>query len=78
MYQFSSMCEQERKLYNFHQNDITNNQWYKKFNTRSDVANSTRVTRQHKALLEQVVQEEHSEYFENITGEEPKIVRMDA
>ena len=71
------MYEQEQTLYTFHHNDLTNNQWCKKFNTRSDVANSTGVTIQHKAPLENVAQEEN-DFFENITGEEPKTVRMDA
>ena len=78
MYPFASVYEQEQTMYNFHQNDLTNDQWYKKFNTRSDVANTIGVTRQHKALLEHMSQEKHSDSFENITGEEQKTVRMDA
>ena len=64
MYSFASVNEQERTLYNFHHNDITNNQWYNNFNTRSDVTNDIRVTRQHKILLEHMAQENHSDYSE--------------
>ena len=67
---FASVYEQERTMYTFHHNYLTNDQWYKKFNTRSDSANDTGVTRQHKVLLDNVDQEKHSDYFENITGEE--------
>ena len=35
------------------------------------------MTRKHKARIDNVSQEKHSDYFENITGEEKK-VRMDA
>ena len=78
MYPFASVYEKERTLYTFQQNDLTNNQWYEKFNTRSDVTNFIGVTRKHKVLLEHVDQEKHSDYFENITGEEQKTVRVDA
>ena len=36
------------------------------------------MTRQHKVLLEYVAQEKQSDYFENITSEEKKTVRVDA
>ena len=52
MYLFDSVYEQKRTLYTFHQNDLINDQWYDKFNKRSDVANAIRVTRQHKVLLD--------------------------
>ena len=35
------------------------------------------MTRQHKVLLEHVDQEKHSNYFENIIGEQQKTVRVD-
>ena len=72
MYPFDSVYEQERTMYTFHQNDLTNDQWYEKFNKRSDVANTIGVTRQHKALLEHVAQKKHRDSFEDITGEEQK------
>ena len=65
-------------MYTFHQNDLTNNQWYEKFNTWSDVANTIGVTIQHKVLLEHVDKEKHSDYVENITEEEKDPVRVDA
>ena len=44
----------------------------------SDIANAIEVTIQHKVLLEHVSQEKNSDYFENITEEEQKTVRVDA
>ena len=67
MYLFDSVYEQERKLYTFHHTDITNDQWYEKFNTWSDIANAIGVTRQHKVLLEHVDEGKQSDSFENIT-----------
>ena len=78
MYPFDSVYKQERTLYTFHQNDLKKYQWYENFNTQSDVINDIRGTRQHKVLLEHVDKEKHSDYFENITVEEQKIVRLDA
>ena len=66
MYPFASVYEQERELYTFHQNDLTNDQWYEKFNTRSDVAKSIGVTKQHRVLLENMSQEKHSDSFEKL------------
>ena len=72
------MYEQEQTVYTFHQNYLKNDQCYNKFNTRSYAANGIGVTRQHKVLLEHVDQEKYSNYFEKITGEEQRTVRMDA
>ena len=76
MYPFYSVYKQECTLYTFHQNDLTNNQWYEKFNTRSVIDNDITVTRQHKLLFEHMDQEIYSDAFENITVEEQKIVRV--
>ena len=67
MYPFASVYEQERTLYTFHQNELINDQWYKKFKPKYYVANVIGVTRQHKALLDHVSQEKHSANFENTT-----------
>ena len=67
MYPFYSLYKQERTLYTFHHNYLTNYQWYEKFNTWSDFDNATRVTIHHRVLLEHVAQEKYSEYFETIT-----------
>ena len=64
MYPFNSVYKQERKLYNFHQNDIKNRQWHDKFNTRSDVANDIGVTIQHKVLFEHMDQGKQSDSIE--------------
>ena len=63
MYPFAKVQKQERTLYTFHHNDLTNDQWYNKFNTRPDVDNDIRVTRQHKVLIEHLSKENHSDYF---------------
>ena len=52
-------------------------QWYDKFNARSEDANTIRVTRQHKVLLENVYQGKHSESVEN-SHEKKKNVRVDS
>ena len=36
-YPFAILYEQELSLYVFHQNLLTNDQWYEKFNTKVDV-----------------------------------------
>ena len=69
MYPFDLMYEHEQKLYTFHQNDLTNYQWYEKFNTWSEVANTIRVTRQHKVLLDNEAKGKNSDSFEKITGD---------
>ena len=69
------MYEQEVTPYTFHQNYLTNDQWYEKFNTNSDVANAIGVTSQNKVLLEYIAQFNHSDAFEKITEEKQKTVR---
>ena len=64
------MYEQEHTLYTFYHNDLTNNQWYEKFNPWSDAVNAIGVIRKYKVLLEHVAQVKYSDYFENIPGEE--------
>ena len=51
IYIFASVYKQEQILYTFHQNDITNNQWYENFDTKYDIANAIGVTRYHKVFL---------------------------
>ena len=65
-------------MYNFHHNNITNDQWYKKCCTQSDISNTIEVSRQHKVLLDQKAEEKHIDYFEIFTEEEKETVRLDA
>ena len=51
MYPFYSVYEQEETMYTFHNNKLTNDKWYNKFNTKSDVSKNIGVTRHHKVLL---------------------------
>ena len=78
MYPFSSVCKQGGEMYTFHQNYLTNNQWYEKFNTNSDVSNSVGVAINHKIILYYVARKNCSDVFENITDEQKKTVRADA
>ena len=55
-YPFTTMYEQEVAFNIFHQYNITNNQWYERFNTKVDIGSSIGVTTQHKFLLEYVAQ----------------------
>ena len=43
-YTFAIVYEQELSLYGFHQNTMTNDQWYEQFNTKVDVGTSIGVT----------------------------------
>ena len=44
-YPFTTVYGQELLLYGFHQNVLTNDKWYKKFNTKVDVGDAIGVTR---------------------------------
>ena len=68
MYPFTSVYKHELTIYTFHQNDLTIDQRYKKFNTRSDVANAIGVTIQQKVLLENVAQKKYSDFFKTPQG----------
>ena len=56
-YPYATIYEQECTLYSFNQNNLTNEQWYERFNTRIDVGSAIGVTRQHRILLEHVASE---------------------
>ena len=55
-YPFAIVYEQELSLYGFHQNTMTNDQWYERFNTKVDVGTSIGVTRQNSIILEWTTQ----------------------
>ena len=50
-YPFAIVYEQELSLYGFHQNALTNDQRYEKFNTKFDVGDAIGVTSDHEVLL---------------------------
>ena len=66
-YPFAIVYAQEILLYVFHQNLLTNNQWYERFNTEVHVGTSIGVTRQHDVLIEwtsqQVVRQSFTTLF---------------
>ena len=51
-YPFVIIYEQELSLYGFHQNFLTKDQWYEKFNTKVGVGDAIGVTRDHQVLME--------------------------
>jgi hypothetical protein len=56
-YPYATVYEQERTLYSFNQNTLTNEQWYERFNTGIDVGSAIGVTPQHWILLDHVASE---------------------
>ena len=77
-YPFATVYEQELAFYTFRQETLSNPQWYERFNTKIDVANAIGVTRQHKALLEYVAQDVHTQAFDHLTDAEKQTVTQDA
>ena len=61
-------------FYSFHQQNLTNDQWYKRFNTKVDIGYSIGVTRQQKVLLEYFAQESNTKY-DNMYKEEQEDVK---
>ena len=77
-YPFATVYEQEHAFYMFRQENLTNPQWYERFNTKIDVGDAIGVTRQHKVLLEYVAKELHNQDFATLTDAEQEAVRADA
>jgi hypothetical protein len=77
-YPFATVYEQESALYSFTQNNLTNEQWYERFNTKIDVGVAIGVTRQHKILLEHVAAEAGNTKFNDLSEDEQKQVRTKA
>ena len=61
-YPFATVYEQEVVFYIFHQQNLNNDQWCERFNTKVDIGSSVGITRQHKVLLEYVSQESNIKY----------------
>ena len=55
-YPFGTVYEQEVEFYSFNQHNITNNQWYERFNTKVYIVSSIGFKRQHKVLIKYVAQ----------------------
>jgi hypothetical protein len=62
-YPYATVYDQELSFYSFKQDNISNPQWYERFNTKVDVSGAIGVTRQHKVLLEYVAQESYTPAF---------------
>ena len=77
-YPFATVYEQEQGFYSYRQENLSNAQWYERFNTKVDVSNSIGVTRQHKALLEWSSKELHDTTFNNLTDIQKSQVKEDA
>ena len=77
-YNFAIFYEQEMSLYGFHQNTMTNDQWYEQFNKKVDVGTSIGVTRQHSVLLGWTAQYTHIAYYQDITNDKKIEIKTDA
>jgi hypothetical protein len=77
-YPFATVYDQKLSFYSFNQDNLSNPQWYERFNTKVDVSGAIGVTRQHKVLLEYAVQESYTRAFTDLVPVEPKLVQDDA
>ena len=57
------MYEQELSLYGFQKNNLTNDQWYEKFNTKVDVGNTIGCTSKHEVPLKWTSQQLYYKAF---------------
>jgi hypothetical protein len=69
--------DQELLFYSFKQDNLSNPQWYDRFNTKVDISGAIGVTRQHKVLLEYVAQESYTLAFTDLGTMEQQLVRDD-
>jgi hypothetical protein len=77
-YPFATVYDQELSFYSFKQENMSNPQWYERFNTKVDVSGAIGVTRQHKVMLEYVAQESYTRAFTDLGPVEQQLVRDDA
>jgi hypothetical protein len=70
--------DQELSFYSFKRDNMSNPQWYERFNTKVDVRGSIGVTHQHKVLLEYVAQESYTRALMDLGPVEQQLVRDDA
>jgi hypothetical protein len=55
-----TVVDQELSFYSFNQENLSNPQWYERFNTKVEASGAIGVTLQHKVLLEYVAQESYT------------------
>ena len=77
-YPFTTVYNQELGFYAFRQDNLSNPKWYERFNTKVDVVEAIGVTRQHKVILEYMVQELYTQTFYALTEAEQTVTREDA
>ena len=75
-YPYAAVYENECALYGFQQNELSNQTWYEKFNTKSEIGAAIGVTRQHRVLLEHTTAELHKGMaFEDLDAAQQANVR---
>ena len=77
-YPFATVYNQELSFYAFRQGNLSNPQWYERFNTKVDAGEAIGVTLQHKVLLEYVAQELYTQTFSTLTEAEQTVTCEDA
>ena len=75
---FATVYNQYLDFYAFRQDNQSNPQWYKRFNTKVDVGEAIGVTQQHKELLEYMAQELYTQTFSALTKAEKTFTREDS
>jgi hypothetical protein len=74
-YSYATFFEQNKILVGFHQHKLLNPQYYKKFNTRVDVAKAVGITRIHKDVVLHTAKQVYKKDFEDLTTDEKVIVK---
>jgi hypothetical protein len=74
-YPFVTVYDQELSFYSFKQDNLSNSQWYERFNTKVDVSGAIGVTLKHKVLLEYVAEESYTRAFTDLGPVEQQLVR---
>ena len=69
-YPYMTVYDQERQLFSFHQNNLSNDQYYEKFNTKCDVAKAVGVTKVHRACMEHTAMDVYKNKFEELDENE--------
>jgi hypothetical protein len=77
-YPLATVYDQELSFCSFKQDNLSNPQWYERFNTKIDISRTTGATRQHKVLLEYVAQESYTRASAEPGAAEHQLVRDDA
>jgi hypothetical protein len=74
-YPFATVNDQELSFYSFKQDNLSNPQWYERFNPKVDVSGAIGVTQQQKVLLEYVTQESYTWAFTHLGPVEQQLVQ---